>query len=360
MRLLGFAYLTGLILTSTPCRYYLVGPAAVMILLFVWLSGSVNIPPRRMIVYLALITAMISSAALYPETIVRSLEFILPGAAGLVVYEAFTVWRPSPKDMRYWLGVMALLVGCGFIWPIFSNRNTQGLIVVFLLYLFDEFAAPTRWLRRFAILAAAIAVTVTLSRASALLLAAYLILAALRNKSLQATVFVAVTLLFILTYITGTIPLPNLDLFGRSISYTSGRDIRWQGGLELVRTYPFGMGYANYSATLTDIVGSSVLYTVHNVYLSVAAQFGVPFLALCVSYLCWLFGSSKSHYARAIVLGAYIHGFFESGTPFGYSPQSAILVLPLYLAGEAAISRGILRAKKRYVARHWIAHAKQG
>lgn len=331
MTVLGFLYLSGLVLVHTPCRYYVVGPASVLILIHACLSGTVKLTMQRMVLYLTLVILMLDNTVFHVETFARTLAFVLPGMASLVVCEGLSYWRPKPRSTRKWLGAMVFLTGCGLVWPVFSNPNSLGSVFVFLLYLSDEFAAPMRRYRWFTVAVATTGVTLTGSRASALFLIAYLVLSALRTRRRQALAFVVAALAVILTYGMGVLSLPDINLYGRSISYTAGRDILWRGGLDLVRQYPLGMGYASYGGALMDVLGYDNALSLHNVYLDTAAQFGIPFLALYLAYVCTLFRRNHSSLAWAFALAVYLHGFFESATPFGYSLQSAMLLLPLYL-----------------------------
>jgi hypothetical protein len=213
----------------------------------------------------------------------------------------------------------------------FPKANVLGPVVVFLLYFSDEFAAPSRWSRLLTLLAAGVAVFLTQSRDSLLLLIAYVVLSRLRTPRRQIMVFVVAGVMILLVYATGTLSLACIHLYGQSLSDTSGRVFIWQVGLNLLRRFPLGMGYAGYEEALMAGTGRDTSFTVHNTYLNIAAQFGLPFLAVYLFYVGQLFRSTRSSLSRAFVLATYLWAFFESGTPFAYSLRSAMLVLPLYV-----------------------------
>lgn len=215
----------------------------------------------------------------------------------------------------------------------FRNRNSVPILLLFILMLMEIYSYKIKIFYLFVWIFVIFFAILSSSRAGFLALVSYFILRFIKTKKRQIAVFIVFLCIIFYVYLfsnMGILLEPyGFKLFGRNIFYLARRDILWKYALELIYNYPLGLGYKGYSEIFNLELG--VGYSVHNTYLNILLQFGIPFSFVYFIFLMRLINKCKNTRLLAVLYAVYLRAMFESGVPFGFSLNSSMLLLPLFV-----------------------------
>lgn len=329
-------YLVGLIVVYTSLGHGPIIAISAGLVVVLILTGNAVISKRYAACYWILMVSLIVAAR---GEFVNTLTVIMAMAANIVIYEQFSR-RGLPKRYVQVLLYMIMISALGYAfiassWDklFFGNRNGVPVLLVFTLFMADSYLRDD-WLTRTLVLAFALVFGyICKSRAGFLAIASYLLFRSIKEKALQIIIFSGILTCLVLVYGTGTLVLPDVQIYGRNIRYLAGRDELWAASLEIAKRNPLGLGYGGYSEIYGSMLGTSL--STHNLYLNVLMQYGWFYAGTYIVLLVLLMSAASNPAALAAVLAMHLRGFFESGIPFGLSLSSAMLLLPFYMEKQS-------------------------
>lgn len=339
-------YLVGLVLAQTPARYYGVLAATYFLLLLLVISKKSLFISRPNLLYYTMLLAAANISSFYggAEVFLRNLVMTLVAMVNMLIYEFFAEVGLRKEHVRILIWVL-MVFSLGFALLTssleklyFINQNSVPLLMLLLVYLCDLYL-PKEKTTIFLLWCFALIFTfLSESRAGLFALLSYLVLRKTKSKRMQVflfgTAFITIIVLYVLGY---SIYLP-FTFLGKPIAYLAKRELLWSVSFEVVRAYPFGLGYIGYASVFEDVLGFT--HSPHNTYLNIIVQFGWIYFALYIYFILRLLRGSKLNITTAIIFSIYLRAFFESGIPFGFGLSSALLLLPFYL------ERGFLRLQE--------------
>lgn len=330
-------YLIGLTLAHTAVRYSVVLAACfVLVMFFLPVMEKFSLSRHNLIYYLVLLFLInLSSLPSGFSGFLNNLLVALTTLANIFVYEVFARTKLDENQVHVLIlafvafSVTYCCLTSRFETLFFLNRNSVPLLILLLVYLVDLYL-PNMKTTKFIVWCFGLTFTfLSKSRAGLLALLTYLVMRRIKSKKVQFVLFCVLFSALILLYVFGFAKYFSFDILGKPVSDLSKRDLAWFASYALVISHPFGMGYANYTEQFLQ--NFDVTIGPHNVYLNILLQFGWFYFVVYMFFLSRLVGKSRLNITTALAFSVYLRAFFESGTPFGLSLNSAILILPFYL-----------------------------
>lgn len=331
-RVVLLVYLVGIVLAHTGAGHIPAIAAASAVLVLAVATHRTLLSRQHLTYYVGLLLFAAVAAYHRPvDTVVAMIGMVM----NILVYEQF---RRIGLDGRHAAALLiaaaVLIVGYAAVTGsydrlFFLNRNAVPPLALLLLFMSDHYLAKRPLGRAAVTVTALLSALLCRSRAGLLAVAGYLALRCLRRKSLQVAAFLAAAAVLTGAYLVRVLPLPDVAIMGRSIADLAGREQLWEIARQLVRRHPLGLGYQGYPTVFQEALG--VELSPHSLYLAMLLQFGWFFFAVYCGLLSSLVASSRNGAVVAAVFAAHLRGFFESGLPFGFSLNSAILLLPFYM-----------------------------
>lgn len=325
-------YLIGLVLAHTSIGHMPVIAISVIIVAFIIVTDNAVITKQYVLYYWILMIMLVIAA--YGD-VINTFTVVVAMAANILIYEQFAkLTLPKRKVQIMLYGIMISAISYAFTtssWDrlYFGNRNSLPILLIFLIYVTDSYMKQNIITRRIVLIFTLVFGYLCKSRAGLLAIASYLLLRTFKRKGIQIIIFATIFICIVMAYVTGQLTLPNMKIYGRSVSYLSGRNALWDAALSIAKENPLGLGYGGYSEKFNTILGTGL--SAHNLYLNVLLQYGWLYTGVYIAYFITLIKKASNPITVAAILSMYLRGFFEIGIPYGLSLGSAMLLLPFYM-----------------------------